>query len=150
MTTLETLFFTLLGVAFSGIGTLFLFLFKVNSEGTKASRDISERVAKLETADDNFQLAWKLLEAAVMKAMHSPTDHLGLDNLVDKYFNQHFDLAQGDWEWMHDRCEELLKEEQRKGDDRAGAKLGLFLSGHKLSQYGIVRNNGVNVIQETK
>ncbi len=136
--------FTLLGVAFSGIGVLFALFFKMNNESTKGNRDLAERVAKLETAGDLLKLTWQLLEREVMKAMHSPTNHLGLDHLIDEYIEKHYDLAKEKWEKIHDICEKLLENPERIGDDKALALLGFALSTHKLAQYGVVRLKGVS------
>ncbi len=78
------------------------------------------------------------------KALHADDDHLGLDALLDKYLDQHYDLTKWEWLELRDRCNETLEDESVSKNERGMAGMLAAVCDHKLMRYGIARQTQTN------
>lgn len=70
------------------------------------------------------------------RALHSPSDHLGFDGLVEKYESNGYDLPTEDWISVRDRCDEMAKDVNRPIEERIGLGLAAAFANHKLMREG--------------
>lgn len=94
----------------------------------------------MKTQVKKIRLAVELFVSDMGKAaalvLHSPTDHLGIDTLLDKYIQNHHDLPYEDWKQLKERCEQIERDHTLDSNPRLAAsfvKLSLEFSKHKLS-----------------
>lgn len=59
------------------------------------------------------------------RALHSPTDHHGIDPLLDKYLDPTQGLTFQDWHDLHDKCETIIRSDTSSKGEKA---LASFLS----------------------
>lgn len=64
--------------------------------------------------------------------LHSPDDHLGIDQLLDKYKAKEHELAYSDWQELKTRCEEIIANPQCTKSERLLALMVVEFSVHKL------------------
>lgn len=92
-----------------------------------------------------IQAVMLLLSKNAAKVLHSPDDHLGLDDLVEKYCKNHHDLSDDEWRQLESRCSEVLEDVMANKTERLAAgqllaivrplsRLGKELSIHKLER----------------
>src|SRR5689334_2371047 len=62
--------------------------------------NLVQRVTKLEAFIE-------LLGQKTARMLHSPDDHLGLDQLLDKYLDRNYELTIDEWRQGIARCEEV-------------------------------------------
>lgn len=88
-----------------------------------------QRITKLETTLDFWvnEVGTKALDL-----LHSPTNHLGLDALIDEYRSHNYDLTNEQWENLRFICAEIQARESVSKDEKLLAVLGEALSNHKL------------------
>lgn len=63
----------------------------------KSTANISERVKVLEVMFDT-------IGRKAARALHSPHDPYGLDPLLDKYLDRHYELSNPEWNELLERC----------------------------------------------
>lgn len=92
-----------------------------------------QRITKLETTLDFWvnEVGTKALDL-----LHSPSNHLGLDALIDEYRSHNYDLADEQWENLRVICAEIQARENVTKDEKLLAVLGEALSNHKLMRSG--------------
>lgn len=92
-----------------------------------------QRITKLETTLDFWvnEVGTKALDL-----LHSPTNHLGLDALIDEYRRHNYDLTDEQWENLRTICAEIQARENVSKDEKLLAVLGEALSNHKLMRSG--------------
>lgn len=92
-----------------------------------------QRITKLETTLDFWvnEVGTKALDL-----LHSPTNHLGLDALIDEYRRHNYDLTDEQWENLRFICAEIQARENVSKDEKLLAVLGEALSNHKLMRSG--------------
>lgn len=94
---------------------------------------IVQRITKLETTLDFWvnEVGTKALDL-----LHSPTNHLGLDALIDEYRKHDYDLTDEQWENLRIICAEIQTRKDVGKDEKLLAALGEALSNHKLMRSG--------------
>lgn len=97
------------------------------SVGVGAYIRISDRVTKLETI-------LSLVGSKVAKILHSPDDHLGMDALLDKYLDRHYELSPSEWTKLTALCEGVVVDRNKPRDLRLLAALLSAISEHKISE----------------
>lgn len=85
------------------------------SAGVGAYIRLIQRVTKVEVIIN-------LLGKNAARALHSPTNHHGIDELLDKYMQGHNTLTPIEWDILQKRCEVIAKEYP------AEKSMALFLS----------------------
>lgn len=109
------------------------------ASGVGAYLRVSVRVTRIETVMIMFS-------KNAAKVLHSPDDHLGLDELVEKYLNNHYDLTNAEWKQLELRCEEIINDPMVDKSERLAAaqlhaivislsKLCSGLAKHKQMRY---------------
>lgn len=99
------------------------------SLGTWAHISVVQRIARLETV-------FELMGGKALKKMHSPSDHLGIDKLIEKYALQH-DLDMQEWIQVREACEKAIHEAEEAHTQPGWALMAFGLAIHKLQQYGV-------------
>lgn len=64
--------------------------------------------------------------------LHSPDDHLGIDELLDKYKAKEHELSYGEWQELKVRCEEIIANPACPKSERLLALFVVEFSVHKL------------------
>lgn len=115
---------------FGGIGTI---LCAIIAGGLAAYILTVQRITKLETTLDFWvnEVGTKALDL-----LHSPTNHLGLDALIEEYQAHNYDLSTEQWENLRIICAEIQARESVSKDEKLLAILGEALSNHKLMRVG--------------
>lgn len=92
-----------------------------------------QRITKLETTLDFWvnEVGTKALDL-----LHSPTNHLGLDALIEQYQAHEYDLTNEQWENLRIICAEIRQREGVGKDEKMLAVLGEALATHKLMRSG--------------
>ncbi|MDE2100808.1 MAG: hypothetical protein KGL39_26415 [Patescibacteria group bacterium] len=90
---------------------------------------ITQRVTRLEAS-------WEQFGVNAIKALHGPTDHIGLDGLVEKYEANNHDLPTEDWEIIFQVCTNLANNRERPTAERIGLSLAAAFTNHKLMRSG--------------
>lgn len=75
-----------------------------------------------------------MMSEVAARALHSPDDHLGLDEYIDIYLDHDCDMPDAKWEEMKSKLVEILNDRNRSTGERNGAGMLLALSYHKLRQ----------------
>lgn len=101
--------------------------------GAGISWSFAQRLTKLETTLDFWvnEVGTKALDL-----LHSPTNHLGLDALIDEYRRHDYDLTDEQWENLRIICAEIQTRDNVSKDEKLLAILGEALSNHKLMRSG--------------
>lgn len=68
----------------------------------------------------------------IAKVLHSPDDHLGLDQLLDKYLDKQYDLTIQEWNDLKFRCNEITENMSISKNERLMAGFLSALCDHKL------------------
>lgn len=66
----------------------------------KSHASLSERIRVLEVLFESFGRKFA-------KALHSPHDPYGIDPLLDKYLDRHYELSPDEWNLLLKRCHEI-------------------------------------------
>lgn len=66
--------------------------------------------------------------------LHSPDDHLGIDELLDEYKKHEYDLSYSQWLELKQRCEEIVQNPGCSKSERLLALLVSEFSTHKLER----------------
>lgn len=86
---------------------------------------LRERVVAIEVKDE-------VLSRKNARIMHSPHNPYGMDGLIDKYLDRHYELTTGEWqEWMK-RCENVIDDPKTPTQDKLIAAQLLCVCWHKL------------------
>lgn len=112
----ETLQMWLFGAAFGAIVALAIFVASLRNEVVKIRTILiitSKRAAEI---------------------LHSPDDHLGLDELLDQYKLHEHDLSYSQWEALKKRCEEIIADPKCTKSERLLALIVSEFSIHKLER----------------
>lgn len=64
--------------------------------------------------------------------LHSPDDHLGIDQLLDRYITKEHELSYNDWQELKARCEEIIANPSCAKSERLLALFVVEFSQHKL------------------
>lgn len=89
-----------------------------------------QRVTKLEA---RFEMFVSLVGTKVAKALHSPTNHLGIDALLEEYINRHHELSLEQWRQLHIMCENIMiAQEHVSHGEKAMAAFMAAVCEHKL------------------
>lgn len=112
----ETLQMWLFGAAFGAIVALAGFVASLRNEVVKIRTILiitSKRAAEI---------------------LHSPDDHLGLDELLDQYKLHEHDLSHSQWEILKKRCDEIINNPTCTKSERLLALLISEFPLHKLTR----------------
>lgn len=116
------------------IGGLAAFYVMWNSALTGVLFSLVQRVSRIEGALIS-------LSKNAAKALHSPDNHHGLDDLLDIYVGNHHDMSYAQYEELNARCEEIINNPEMNKIDKAfatqliaGMKMLVELSKHKRSR----------------
>lgn len=97
--------------------------------GTIAHISVVQRIARLEAV-------FELMGGKALKKMHSPTNHHGLDRIIEKYAQTH-DLTMDEWVIVRDVCEKIVHEAEEAHEHPGLALMAFGLAIHKLQRYGV-------------
>lgn len=113
----ETLQMWLFGALFAcaGVGAFFVLQFSI-------------RLTRIETMFD-------LLGKRAAKFLHSPTNHLGVDRLLELYMDHHHDLSMQQWEDLHFAMEVVVKNANASANEKLLAVFLAELCNHKLMMF---------------
>lgn len=75
-----------------------------------------------------------MMSEVAARALHSPTNHLGLDNYVDLYLEHDCDMPNGKWEEFKQLLQAILDDRTKTTGERNTAGMLLALTYHKLKQ----------------
>lgn len=93
--------------------------------GMGAYIKLIQRITKVETFIS-------LLGTKAARALHSPDDHLGLDQYLDEYLTKHYEMSGDAWLGLHDKCEAILKDKSVSASERSLAAILSAVCEHKL------------------
>ena len=93
------------------------------------------QISSLETNVEWIKRSFEMLGGGIMKSLHSPDDHLGLDGLVDKYTLNNDDLPMEDWLTVAERTHVIAHDFNRAREDRLIAALAEAFARHKLIRF---------------
>ena len=91
----------------------------------KSHSDLSTRVTKLEAV-------MALFGQKAAKILHSPHDPYGIDYLLDKYLDRHYELTIMEWEALWHQCELIEEDKSKPKDERTLAAWLSAVAQHKL------------------
>lgn len=127
----------LFGWCFGGIGTVVLgalwgFFFLWTKIG-----ELKNDVVRLSTQfEDWLNRAGEL----AAKALHSPDNHLKIDDYLDKYLDQHYDMSVQEWVEFRSVLQPIAESEESEKIsklEKVQAEFLMALCDHKLSRAGI-------------
>lgn len=101
------------------------------SAGILAYVRMTERVTKVEVIVEHLESSFEIMMGKALRKMHSPDDHLGLDDIIDEYIEKH-DLPMDKWIIVRDTCEKELMT-----NHSPWALMSFGLAVHKLQRYGV-------------
>ena len=94
---------------------------------------ISTRVTRVETRLEDFIM---LMGSKVAKAMHSPDNHHGMDEVLEKleksYVQRNYELTRDEWEFLKAKCEAIMAEPGTNNESALAAMLAAICD-HKLT-----------------
>lgn len=111
------------GIAFLSAGVIAYF--KLNNKVYENQTIVLGRIIALETS-------FNLMGLSAAKLLHSPTDHLNLDVLLDKYIDRHYEMSFKEWDELRIRCEKTIDDESVSKDQRVLAAILAAICCHKL------------------
>lgn len=91
------------------------------------------RMSRLETSVEYLRDALGRLAA---KKLHSPDNHLGMDELLDEYIKHSHDMTMEQWQMLKSRCLESRVKSLATKEEKAYAEFLIEVCEHKLSAYG--------------
>lgn len=91
---------------------------------------MSGRVSRLEGSHEFLKDAMGRLAA---KKLHSPDDHLGMDELLDEYINHSHDMTMQQWQMLKNKCLESRVRETATKEEKAYAEFLIELCEHKMT-----------------
>jgi hypothetical protein len=116
----ETVFLWILGGYAAAIAWLVL-------SNMQSHTEINTRLVKVEVVLTMFgEKAAKILHSP-----HTPE----LDSLLEHYWDNHYDLSNGEWVRLREICEEVENDPIQPGDKRALAAFVACLAYHKLRMH---------------
>ncbi len=93
--------------------------------GLKSYANLSERVTRLEAV-------MSLFGQKAAKILHNDDDAHGMDSLLDKYLDRHYELCYDEWQELLAKCALIENDKSKaKGERTLAAFLGAICS-HKL------------------
>jgi len=95
---------------------------------------ITAMVLLLKTEVTKIRTILIITSKRAAEILHSPDDHLGLDELLDNYKKHHHDLPLAEWEALKARCEEVIANPNCTKSERLLALVVVEFSTHKLSR----------------
>ncbi len=75
-----------------------------------------------------------MMSEVAARALHSPDDHLGLDEYLDIYAGHDCEMPYAKWEEMKAKLWLIINDTGKTAGERNAAGMLLFLSYHKLNQ----------------
>jgi hypothetical protein len=66
------------------------------------------------------------------KILHSPHDAYGIDYLLDKYIDEHYELTQDEWRNLLTKCEIIENDKSKTKGERTLAAWLFAIANHKL------------------
>lgn len=102
------------GIAIVTGGVVAYFL--LNNKVADNYNRLSERLVKLETT-------FELLGENAARLLHSPTNHLKMDELLDKYIDRHYEMTPKEWDDLRAKCEEVVEDPSHSKDERLMAAI---------------------------
>lgn len=112
-----------------GCGALFL---AAVSCGVSAYNKLSDRFSELSTRVTRLEAVMALFGQKAAKLLHSPDDHLGIDNLLDKYLDRNYELTYAEWEALLIACEIIENDTSKSKGERTLAAWLAAVCSHKL------------------
>jgi len=108
--------------------------------GITAYIKLTERVTKLEAQVHsdlferviNLEAIFKLLGDKAAKILHSDDDPYGIDSLLDKYLDRHYELTYQEWETLLKKCTEIEDNKELSKGERVLASWLAAVAHHKL------------------
>lgn len=127
--TIEPLILWILGTGVSvlsaGVVAYVALVQRITKLEAMVHEDLEGRVIKMEAL-------FELLGEKAAKLLHSPDDHHGIDELLDKYMDRNYELSFDEWQKLLSICGTIENnKELSKGERVLAAFLGM-VSSHKL------------------
>lgn len=97
--------------------------------GIGAYISIIQRMTKIETKFEDFV---DNFGDKIAKHLHSPDDHLGLDALMDKYRDRHYELSFKEWADLLVRCDRISQDKKGTTTEQVLADFMALICHHKL------------------
>lgn len=66
------------------------------------------------------------------RALHSPDNHHGIDPLLDKYIDREYELTLQEWSELHDKTENIIKDDSSTKGEKALASWLSAICEHKM------------------
>lgn len=109
--------------------TIFLWIMGIfvalSGAGITAYVSLIQRIVKLETT-------LSLIGLKAARILHSTDDHHGLDALLDKYIDRHYELSYGEWQQLLENCELIEEDVRLSKQERTLAAIVSAVCHHKL------------------
>lgn len=101
---------------------------KSNESHAAIITDIKERIVRME-------VVWDVFGEKAAKILHRDDDAYGVDALLEKYLDKHYDLSMSEWEELHDAMEKVANNNKIPKSERTLAAWLCALSIHKMGSY---------------
>jgi DNA repair ATPase RecN len=109
---------------------LFATVFACIAGGATFILNFSVRLTKIESKQELF---FDLIGKKIAKLLHSPDDHLGIDDYLDKYLDHHYDLSHQEWITFKEKLEGIINSEQSSTNEKLMAAFLSALCEHKIN-----------------
>lgn len=96
---------------------------------------VSERIVRMETV-------WDMFGEKAAKILHRDDDAYGVDSLLNKYLDKHYDLSMPEWNQLHEAMERVANNPDIPKSERTLAAFLSALAVHKMASYIQVANYG--------
>lgn len=107
------------------------------ASGVAAYIKINQRIAKLEFSEihnSRMRETFELIGRRALETLHSPTDHLGLDKIIDEYIARDGELSPSQWQEIRDTCLERGEQTNEKWEAVWIKSVAAFAD-HKLKAF---------------
>lgn len=104
-----------------GIKAYFVLLGKQND----STLELSTRLTKIETVLD-------VMGRNAAKVLHRDDDLFGVDSLLEKYLDRHYELTFAEWEELKKKCQAVAENSANQPGYRLAAAMLVAVCAHKL------------------
>lgn len=89
---------------------------------------VSERIIRME-------VVWDVFGEKAAKILHRDDDAYGVDDLLNKYIDKHYDLSMQEWKELHDAMERVSNDQKIPKSERTLAAFLSALATHKMGDW---------------
>lgn len=97
-------------------------------------KEYSNGYQKLRDDVNNIKTTLSMMSEVAARALHSPDNHLGIDEYLEIYASHDCDMPNAKWEELKERLWIILNDKTKTTGERNAAGMLLFLSYHKLQK----------------